>query len=260
VSTILKALEKRRREHETKSDPEAILERNAAYRRMARGGSSPANAPPWVFVFAVVSFVLVLLCAIATALLWMRTKPGGNRTPEVSEAIPKAALPTPTATPAPAAVQPVEPARIPILQETVRLRTRPMLRSAPTPDSSGVYATGSPSPSLASPPSPIATPQAILVFPAPVVFGQASGSPGGPTSGGKTTTTATAAPTQRGKNPGDFLQLTGIILDPKKPTALINDHIVQVGDVVEGVKVLAIDNPSSVRVEYEGKEYRLEMK
>jgi hypothetical protein len=41
---------------------------------------------------------------------------------------------------------------------------------------------------------------------------------------------------------------------------LINDEIVRVGDVIEGVKVLAIDNGSSVRVEYKGKQYDLELK
>jgi len=253
VSTILKALEKRRTERERGSEPEAILERNAAQRELARRRSSPGDGPRWMFVLAGICVVLALLCVAATVWVWFfaPARPG-----KVAQAAPKAARPTPTATPPAAAVRPVEPTATPSLHESVRLRTQPLLRSAPILESPGVYTVG---PSQRTPVAlqPVATPQPALVFPSPAAPGQSSGSL---TSASGAEKGSVPPPGQRSQDPNDFLRLTGIILDPKKPIALINDQIVNVGDVVEGVKVLAINNPSYVQVEYQNKQFKLEMK
>jgi hypothetical protein len=244
VSTILKALEKRRVDRDLDADPEAILERNAAYRLAARRGPS-GEGSRWPLLFAVISLVLVLLCVIGTTWVWINAPSRRTEAPGPSEAALPAPTPTPMVTPYPS--QLVEQTQTPAIRETVRLRTRPLLRSAPPADVSDVYAAGShPPPPTTTPPS-VSPPQPILIFPGPSGAWQTSGS-------------LPIATSQTARRPGDFLRLTGIILDPKKPTALINDEIVRVGDVIEGVKVLAIDNASSVRVEYQGKQYDLELK
>ena len=236
MSTILKALEKRRVEREAGPDPEAILERNAALREAARRGPAATGRLRWSAVLAAVSLVLVLACVIGTTWVLM------NNTGRRGATIPPSEEASPTPTPTIQSAQPERPAPTSTLRETVRLRTRPLLRSAPAGEPSEVYAAGPQASAPMAAPPPVATPQAALVFPPP------------PDRAATTTAAATA------QDPNVFLRLTGILRDPKRPAALINDEIVRVGDVVEGVKVLAIDNSSSVRVEYKGKQYDLELK
>jgi hypothetical protein len=125
-------------------------------------------------------------------------------------------------------------------RETVDLRTEPSLPSpAPAttpPPVSAVRPTPSP---IVLPPAPIPGPTPLAVLP---------------------DTAKAAAPTKSAdQEVREFIRLTGVVWDPKTPMAIINDEIVGVGDVVEGVKILAIDSPSSVRVEYRGKQYKLEL-
>jgi hypothetical protein len=65
----------------------------------------------------------------------------------------------------------------------------------------------------------------------------------------------TPRPTPEKTDPREFLSLTGIVRDPKRPQALINDQIVEIGDSVGGCRVLAIVGSSHVTVEYRGKKY-----
>jgi hypothetical protein len=250
VSTILKALEKRRIERDARGDPEAILERNAAHRREDSSGPSSADGPRWTVLIAGISFVLALLCVIGTTLVWVNRPSRRADVPLTSEPSAPTPTPAPASPRAVASPEPEKPVETPVVRETVRLRTRPLLRSAPAGEASDVYAAGPQPASPAAAPPPVQVPQPIFIL-SPEMLRAVGG------ASDKTTATAAA---QTAQDPNAFLRLTGILLDPKKPSALINDEIVRVGDVIQGVKVLAIDKPSSIRVEYRGKQYDLELK
>jgi len=55
------------------------------------------------------------------------------------------------------------------------------------------------------------------------------------------------------------LELTGILGTPDNPSALINDKIVKVGDVIEGAKVVKI-NKNSVDMSLQDKKFVLDLK
>ena len=55
----------------------------------------------------------------------------------------------------------------------------------------------------------------------------------------------------------DFV-LSGIMYDPKKPEAMINDKIVKAGDTVDGATVVEIKR-ENVRMNYNGREIRLDL-
>jgi len=119
------------------------------------------------------------------------------------------------------------------------------------------YAAGpQPSPQATGPP-PVATPQPSVVFPVPP---EAKPTTDSARSATRTTEAEASAEKEPDRHPTSSLKLTGILLDPKNPSALINGRIVRVGDVVNGAKVLAIDSSSHVRVEYKAKEYKLELR
>jgi len=237
VSTILKALSKHRLERDCGGDPEAVLTEDDPARALRGGFRSPSGVPRWAVALAAGSLVLAFLCVVGTFAIWVngrlpRVEP--TRRDNVGVKVPLSAPATPR--PAPVAVETPEPR--PVVRESVRLRTEPLLR--PTP------------PAAATPtPSPVPAPAPNMVFVLPATLQT--------TSGGTSLEFQPSKP-PAARNVQELLRLTGIILDPKTPTALINDEIVHVGDRVEGAKVLAIDSPNYVRVEYEGKPYSLELK
>ena len=241
MSTILRALQKRRVERDTEQDPETILERNAAYRETLRPGNNLAGGPRSIQVLAGVSLLLVVVCAVGTTVVWLNRSSSPDDRPGASED--EIGALAPAATPGTLAPQTAQRA----MQEKATLRTRPMIRPpAAVPEDAPLYSPGPQGPPPTGTPAPVVMPQPIYI----VTGGQ---------TGGREKTSA-AAPPAVSEDPREFLRLTGVILDPKRPTALINDRIVQIGDVVEGAKVLAIDNSSSVRVEYHRKQYSLELK
>jgi hypothetical protein len=260
VSTILKALQKRYSEPHRGDSPDAILARNAAYRE-AMHGPRWAAGQRWVTGVAVAALALAAVCVAGFLLLWLNGGLGRRPDPTKSAAIPTATSP---AAPSSGQLGPGSP------RESARLRTQPLLHPAVPPDLPPVDPTnaGLPVPSeeyIAGPqPSPrtgrlpvIPVPEAAILSSAPALAAPAAGAVGR----SKPSNTAKSPykdPVERDLN--ESLHLTGIVLDPKNPTALVNDSIVRVGDVVGGAKVLAIDNPSYVRVEYRGKQYRLELK
>jgi len=258
MSTITRALLKRHQEqHQGGEDAESILERNAVYREAMRHVRPPAAGR---LVFGLASLILgAILVSLLIAIPSMtRPRPPVEATTQgpilAASARPALAPPAPLPTPSPIPT--------PMLREEVRLRTQPprLLKASAAapeeetfvpalpPDEAGasVYAAGS-QPAVSQP---------VIVL--PVIQPPAdTPRPSAPRSRTSRGSTSAARPSD---DPHEFLSLTGIIKDPKNPTALIGDEIVRVGDVVKGARVLAIDNSSSVRVEYKGKEYTLYLK
>jgi len=272
VSTILKALDKRRGERERGDDPESLLERNAAYREaIRRRNRRAALGRRILFGFAFLAIGAALAGSIA--LIWMGGRGGSRNTGSMAaltSGTKAAATPTPTPAARPVATPRVPPR--PIVRQTVRLRTRPLLRekprpapkppatpvAKPSPPPAPVYSAGPhpPAPKVTPTPAPVATPRPTAVVASKPTTPSASRKPAaGPPKKETPPQSALAK-----DDPRNFLKLTGIVLDPKNPYALINERIVSVGDVVDGAKVLAIDSASSLRVEYHGKQYKLELK
>ena len=247
MSTILKALQKRYAEPDRNDSPEAILARNAAYREAMHGSRRPAGQR-WAMGVAVAALALAAVCVAGFLVLWLTG--GLGRGPDATQ-LASVPAPAPPAESAPVRPQPLlRPAVPPDLPPV-----EPTIPGLPVP--SDVYVAG-PQPSSRTDRLPVVpVPEATVLHPGPAPTTPAGDHPG------QTAPANKARPTSRDPVENDLnesLHLTGILLDPKTPTALINDDIVRVGGVIEGAKILAIDNPSYVRVEYRGKQYRLELK
>lgn len=250
MSTILKALGKRRAEQARGEDPEAILDRNAVYREEVRRQEFWAAKGPWIVVLASASAVLALLCGLVVFLFW--PKPDADPDGVLAQrATPRAV----DSRSAPVVVPPEDAGPgSPLPRESIRLRAQPLLRPSPTfPAPAPMVPTIeriAPLPPPAA--TPMVTPAPIVVFVTPLP----AATPGPPLPAATPPPKTTPPPSNELT---EILRLTGVVLDPKNPTALINDQIVRVGDVIEGARVLAIDSPTFVRVEYRGKQYDLGM-
>jgi|GEM_PF-2347722 len=65
------------------------------------------------------------------------------------------------------------------------------------------------------------------------------------------------APANQDKAAVNF-ELTGIRIDAEDRTAIVNGHLIRVGDTVEGAKLLEID-PASVTLQYEHRRLTLRL-
>ena len=259
MSTILRALDRQRVDRRQGGDPEAILERNAVYREALRRRRPSPAAQRQVIVISTIALVVALLCMAALTWNWFcRPLPEDDRAvaagspANLDEDIPE---PEPEPQPPP----PQGSARKPLVRQNVSLRTRPLLHS-PSPavpgrpqasrvaDEAGQVPGGYP---IAPAPTPL--PSAV---PPSNPDGAAPSRP--PAAASDSGDAGKREPPR--ENPNDFLTLSGIVLDPQNPSALINNDILRPGDTIQGVKVLAIDNGSHVKVEYRGKTYLLALK
>ncbi|MCX8035540.1 MAG: hypothetical protein N3D11_00520 [Candidatus Sumerlaeia bacterium] len=224
MSLILKALRKQRREHLAETDPDFLAE--------VRGEDS---ALPRVRLvrrrryLPLAGITLLLAGAGIVAVVVLELNRAG-RQERGQAALPPAMIPVTTPTPSATPLAPI--------RESVRLRTQPLLR---TPAPIELPATTLPAVSAAT---PKATKKKIP-----------------PASAKKTAAPKTAAVSETpDRDIREILTLYGVMLTPPPATALINDEMVRVGDVIEGAKVLAIDSADSVRVEYKGRVYVIGIK
>jgi hypothetical protein len=273
VSTISRAFARRRLEEITGDNPDAILERNARYREAMRENTPADREGRRRFVVAALFLgaAFILLLVILPGIV---DRPGAGLTARpaaVQPTLPPAnPADTPQATPASTPL----PIPTPYQREEVRLRTRPLLR--PASEGFPAFAEGAGAnevppayvagmqpivlPEMTPPPIETPVPRAML----PKDMSSISAS--GRTSSRTSSSTSRAgeedekAAAAKKANPVESLALTGIIMDGPNSTALINDQILKPGETVQGVRIVAIDNSSTVRVEFDGKQYTLQLK
>lgn len=254
MSTILRALSRRRSDREHDGDPEAILERNAAYREALRRRRPGKSAQRTTLVFSTFALVLAGFCVVVLILNWFyRPAPNEDRSGTGNNDVSTARGQSNSSTVPGGITTPDGPVRRPGMREQVKLRTRPLL--GPSDASVGMRTTTDATPGVGYPPvaAYVTGPQPGVQHPPPT----STPPPGARSPGNGTGASRAKAPPT---DPNDFLNLTGIVRDPKNPVALINDKIVGVGESIEGVKVLTIDNASYVQVEYQGKKHNLVLK
>lgn len=170
-----------------------------------------------------------------------------------SKARPPAVATTPVAAPAPAAVQAVERYRQRLDEvQTLGLGTVIRPAEAPAPSAAGEPEAGSPRDPLMS-----LLPSELPSSPTTAAKGKAAGTPtaiGGTSSSGGTGGAVGGTGQTEVKPPP--LTVHGVIVGGQRPQALIDEGVYGVGDLVKGVRIIAIER-EGVLVIAPGGIYRL---